>query len=141
MTTIAYRNGIIAADTQGEVNGWLIPGSASKLRRVSPNAVAGFTGDWANFEPWLVWYAGDRSQPFDIGENSRVIVACAMHGVTIYEGKGWFRFTGPFGAWGSGWPPAVAAMHMGADAKRAVEIAALVDPSTGGDVQTMQVAE
>ena len=140
MTTIAYRNGVLAADTQAENCGWVIPGGARKIRRINSDTAAAICGDWALFEPWLHWQCGDDDKPFDLGENTRIILANAAEGVTVYEGRGWFKFDGPFGAWGSGWPAAVAAMHMGADAKRAVEIAALCDPSTGGDVQVMAVA-
>lgn len=44
----------------------------------------------------------------------------------------------PFYAIGSGTKAALAAMHMGADAKKAVEIASLVDPHTGGPIQVFK---
>lgn len=141
MTTIAYRDGILAADMQAEAAGWIVPGGTKKLFRLKDGDVVGVTGDWACLQPWVAWHTGDRREPFyDLGENSRVIRAHSK-GLVIYEGKGWFHFDGPFGAWGSGWPAAVAAMHMGADAKRAIEVAMLCDPSTGGDVQVMPVRE
>ena len=139
ITTIAYRNGILAADTQAEAGGWIVPGEVGKIRRIDADTVAAVTGDWGCIEPWLKWYAGDRSSPYDLGEDSRIILAHARDGLTIYQGKGWFKVTAPFAAWGSGWPAAVAAMHMGADAKRAIEVAMLCDPSTGGEVQVVPV--
>jgi hypothetical protein len=138
MTTIAYRNGVIAADTQGENAGWITPGRSNKLRLVKPGVVAGITGEYERFESWLAWYNGDQREPFDLGDQTRIVLATS-DGATVYEGKGWFRHDGAFGAWGSGWPAAVAAMHMGADAKRAIEIAAMLDTNTGGEIVAMEV--
>jgi hypothetical protein len=137
VTTIAWDGKSIAADTQMESSGWIVPAKGKKLRKLSPGVVAAIVGDYEKFEPFLHWFERKEifGDPFDLGEDARVIVATAAPCVTVYEGKGWFRLAAPFLAWGSGWPAAVAAMHMGADARRAVEIAAMVDPSTSSDVE------
>jgi len=45
----------------------------------------------------------------------------------------------PFYAIGSGSKAALAAMHMGADAIKAVDIACKVDPHTGGEIQVFRI--
>ena len=47
----------------------------------------------------------------------------------------------PFMALGSGSKAALGALHMGADAVRAVEVASLADAYTGGPIITLRVAD
>ena len=48
MTTIAYRNGVLAADGLGTRGSWLLPGKAQKLFRMKDGGMAAITGDYAN---------------------------------------------------------------------------------------------
>lgn len=50
------------------------------------------------------------------------------------------QITEEFYAIGSGAKVALGAMHHGASAQEAVEIAKLVDPYTGGEVKTMELS-
>jgi len=55
-----------------------------------------------------------------------------------YAGGAYTEDVSTFCAWGSGMPCALAALHMGASAAKAVSVAAVVDTSTGGNVITMK---
>ena len=137
MTTIAYRDGVLAADSLVCVSGWKQPHRAAKLHRMQDGTVCGMTGDLApasSFIRWLDTGEGDKPPMTD----ARVIHM--QHGgrLRVYEDGGYFDLDCEFTAFGSGSPAAQAAMHMGADAARAVEIAALLDDSTGGEIVSMK---
>ncbi len=134
MTTVAYRDGVLAADSRMTANGWIVPDEARKIRRISDGSVCAVTGNLAAAIRFVDWLDAGR-----IGErpplaDSRVVRMNLTDTLTIYEGEGEFTVTPAFTAFGTGMPAAIAAMHMGADARRAVEIAALVDADTGGPV-------
>lgn len=75
----------------------------------------------------------------DMGDGSSGVLIEADGRVREFEGTGELFVDAPFYAWGSGMPPALAALHMGATAERAVEIAILIDPNSGGATQTLRL--
>lgn len=138
MTTVAYRDGVLAADSQFMVNGWKQPHAAKKLFRMADGTVCGVTGDYAVSVEYVRWLDGDKtSPPPNLGDAGRVIHMAHDGTLTIYEMTGSFVVECEFTAFGSGSPAAQAAMYMGADAVRAVEIASLLDDATGGAVASM----
>lgn len=142
MTTVAYRDGVMAADTQGDWSG-IRTRVPNKIVRVG-NALIGVAGNFTDCRDFIDWYAAgaDRKalpefRTYGV-ENSVAIEAlvAAPDGLTIWTEH--FQpdpVAGEFWAVGSGAKAAIAAMYMGADAAEAVRIAALVDVKTGGDVQ------
>jgi ATP-dependent protease HslVU (ClpYQ) peptidase subunit len=138
VTTIAYRWGVMAADSQSMCGGWINRYAAEKLFRLPDGGVAGVAGTFAEAVAFVKWLqdgeVGDRPALTE----STVIRMRKDGTLTIYEQNASFDLTTEFGAWGSGSPAANAAMYMGADAARAVEIAALLDDSTGGKIVTMK---
>lgn len=138
MTTVAYRWGVLAADSRMMNGGWIHRFSASKLFRLPSGDVAGVTGTYAEAVAFIRWLqngeVGDRPSLSE----STIIRLRKTGSLTIYEAGASFDVTTEFGAWGSGSPAANAAMYMGADAAKAVEIAALLDDNTGGEVVTMK---
>ncbi|MFC3072354.1 hypothetical protein [Shinella pollutisoli] len=142
MTTVAYRDGVLAADSRFMVNGWKQPHPAKKLFRMKDGAVCAVTGDYAISVEFVRWLDGDRAQPApQLGDMGRVIHMAKDGTLTIYEMSGSFEVSCEFTAFGSGSPAAQAAMYMGADAIKAVEIAALLDDATGGNVCHMKCEE
>lgn len=141
MTTIAYREGVLAADSRAMNGGWKQPGGVRKLRRISNGSICGGTGDLTKCIAVIDWLDGNRSAPMpDHGDDWRVIELTAEGRLLVYEKGGMFEPVVEFCAWGSGAPAANAAMIMGADAVKAVEVAAQVDPYTGGAVVFMKHA-
>lgn len=140
MTTLAYRDGVLAADRQMILSDWKVAGSASKIARGPDGALFGCTGDYAVGMRFRRWFEGGREgAPPETGESTRVVIVEPDGRVLVFECDSFFEAAGPFFAWGSGMPPAMAALHMGASAERAVEIAALVDPGTGGGVDVLRL--
>jgi 20S proteasome alpha/beta subunit len=134
MTTVAWKDGILAADSRGTLAGWTVPGAERKLFRLKDGSVAAITGPLANGMQILRWIVGERTSKQPDGD-ARVIIVDAEGRIAVYEDGGFYYEEGlPFAAWGSGMPAALGAMHAGADAPEAVRIAGLVDPATGGAV-------
>lgn len=135
MTTIVYRDDILAADSRGSCSGWIQPGKETKLFRLSDGRAAGVTGQWAVARKLLSWVESDQSTDQPDGD-ARVIAVGKK--IEVFEDGHSYIENAKFMAWGSGMPPALGALHAGASAVEAVRIASLVDPSTGGKVISME---
>lgn len=153
MTTIAYRSGIVAADSretwESEAGGASI-GSCEKLfrKRIGRNgskrevviATAGgsYLGmvfyDWFGDlpkEPPSILRDAHLDEDFDVLVLDRGKVYTANHLCRLIEVKD------PFIAIGSGRKAALAAMHCGRSAREAVAIACKVDPFSAPPIVTM----
>ncbi|WP_296267437.1 proteasome subunit beta [Pseudomonas sp. UBA6562] len=141
MTTIAYKNGVIAHDTRQTRNGTIISDECSKCQVVE--GVSFFlSGAVCDEKALIAAYFGTPSQ---------VSVECS--GYAIDSGKLllvghddktgiWKQELDPANpdAIGSGSAYALAAMDMGASAEQAVRSAMKRDIYTGGKVVTFRVA-
>ena len=137
MTTIVYRDGVMAADSRAMISGWKTGYPLPKLFRLKDGSVCAVCGDYAPAFAFKDWLDTDRVTPRP-GLSETTVIHMTADGVTIHEDGGSFPISAHFAAWGSGAPPAYGALHMGADAVKAVEIAALVDDGTGGPVTFMK---
>lgn len=141
MTTVAYRDGVLAADTLGCSH---IRRHCKKLHRVG-DSILGFSGNYMDCLHFVRWFekkdgpltfANFRNDNSDAPDVAAIVVCNGeaekwtehCQPTPIYE---------PFFAIGSGAQAAMAAMHMGASAKEAVKIAMLIDPHTAGEVETL----
>ena len=143
MTVIAYRDGIMAADSLvTSANGNVREGTIMKIRRLlrfNDYHLVGAAGDLSACVKFYRWFEGDQhSVP---GENFEAI------SVNCRTGKFWgwddglepHEFKAPFIATGFGGNLALAAMYAGASAEEAVRAAIKVNPSLGGPVRTMEL--
>lgn len=126
----------MAADSQNMLGGWKTAYSLPKLFRLKDGSVCGVCGDYAAAVTFKNWLDSDRSADRPSLADTTVIQMSANE-LLVHESGGTFPIVASFGAWGSGAPPAYGALYMGADAVRAVEVAALVDDCTGGAVTCM----
>jgi 20S proteasome alpha/beta subunit len=142
MTTIAYRDGILAADTRATDSGYH-PGiyRCEKLFRVG-NDIVGTAGDDTPGMVFLDWYThkDKRKPPSRLvdGEADFCCLVLSKNGLFWYDK--WCRpnkVLDEFYAIGSGGAYAMGAMGMGATAEEAVRQAARWDCYTGGDIVTM----
>lgn len=143
MTTIAYRNGVLAGDSQAtDSQLW----RTSKIARVNTSAgqlLVGWSGDVHAALVFVEWLKNDKSRKPDIGnEDFAAIVVATTGRVTIWTQSliGW-RPEGKFFAIGSGSSAAMGAMHRGAGAIEAVKIACKVDPYTRGPVRSLRLVK
>lgn len=138
MTTIAYRQGVIAADTQ-MIQGTSIIGHITKIVRRDDGALCGGAGDLAWVQAFHRWFLeGCEGEPprFD-DDCSKGLIIRRRKPIEVFESIGAFEFKPEFVAIGSGKEFALGAMQVGASAKRAVKAAMAFDPGTGGAIMTL----
>jgi len=150
MTTIAYRDKVMAADRLMNWSG--VKAKTTKIVRAG-NALIGAAGSAQDAGTFIRWWEsgadlgslpeirqyGDGDAP-----NFEILVLRPGPRLTLYTQH--FQpvdLEEDFWAIGSGAKAAMGAMHMGASAEKAVEVAAMVDCYTGGRVQVerLEVAE
>lgn len=148
MTTIAYRAGIIAADSRctwdGDAGGTSIMRCTKLFRkRVGKrDVVLATAGAVYSAMTFVDWYGSGKEPPdcltqmstdedFDVVILDRGKVYIVNHYCRPIEEEA------PFFAVGSGRKAALGALHCGRTAKGAVEIACLVDPYTAPPIVTM----
>lgn len=154
MTTIVYRDGVMAADsciTMSDESAGDHKGTCVKLFRLPkikdslPACIVGLQGESSPGMAWLEWYKGGQEDD-DLKSHIRssgadfTALVLYRHGLFVWDS--WLvpeRIEDDFYAIGSGTKAAYGALHMGADAVKAVEVACLVDPYTAGPVKHFYV--
>lgn len=133
MTTIAYRHGVMAADTRAYAGFNAALGRKTKIRRLDDGTLIGCSTNQVGLgEAVIDWYVRG-AKPDDTPKSAEISLSLLVVKPT---GEAWFAsdgflLSGPihadFFAVGSGQAVAHGAMHMGASAQEAVEIACKVD--------------
>lgn len=144
MTTIAYKDGILAADTCVTDSG-AICGTATKLARAPNGAIAGASGNLASCAKFLSWFARDFGMVEKVakieGNSAALIIDKDGTVHTLDAGYPAFIINAPFHAIGSGSRIALGAMAAGASAEEAVRIACGIDDGTREPVETLRLNE
>lgn len=132
----------MAADSRTTLGSWVQPARMQKMYRLPDGGMAAGTGEHVTAMETIDWLlAGEKGPHPTLGSEATVIRILPDKTIRIYEGTGHFDLDASFAAFGSGMPPALAALHMGASPMEAVRIAALIDPYTGGDIWEMSVED
>lgn len=145
MTTIAYRKGVLAADT-GLTSGGGRNGRVFKIARRSDGKLAGACGTAVYMAAFLKWFVAYGDEPPEAKSDQHSIdkgVVISRDGVvTVYEPGGSFTIDDlEYFAMGSGRPEALGAMFAGADAETAVFAAMAHDEGTYGDVTSVSFGD
>jgi hypothetical protein len=155
ITTIAWDGRSIAADSQityeSEAGGTRKHKCGNKLHRKtvlvdgdSEEVIIAIQGEASPANVFVEWFDGTKKDPPEIFAYNPPDFTCLVwfkHGLYEYDaycvGE---QVTEPFYAIGSGAKAALGALHKGAHALEAVQIAALVDPYTSGPfhVETLE---
>ena len=133
MTTCAadYRTRTIAADTRVQTEGTWWPGE--KIYRVPQGLFAG-AGDATEINRYLAWLRKGQKGPRPKAKSFEGLLM-TEEGLFLIDSDGdTHRIERGWHAIGSGTHAALAAMMMGADPRRAVEVAAAIDTGTGGEI-------
>jgi len=138
MTTIAYRDGVLASDSLVTLGDTKVHGSYQKIKRVGDYLV-GTAGSVAFCQKFIDWMTcADEEEPPPEGAYSAILIDKNGKVREIENGN---LLPAPRGAKffaiGSGGPLAIAAMYAGASAVDAVKIAAKIDTSTGLPVKKL----
>lgn len=140
MTTIAYKDGVLAADTLATCNGYL-EGRQTKIARVG-KALVGAVGSTPMCNRFRGWVAAGMTgeSPFEGKDEGNGIVVTPDGVIVVWSHLGpWAVQDRPYYALGSGEQIAVGAMAAGASAEEAVRIAMRHDTISGGDVMVLRV--
>lgn len=147
MTTVAYRDGVLAFDEQvtwGNVK-WA---TTTKARRIGDMIVAcsGCSSlchaylQWVEDNPALVLGLAPIQEWKQGAERDFDALIITNSGIYSHDGAGKpYPVKAAYLAIGSGMPFALGAMEMGATAVEAVKVAAKLDNSTGGKIRTLSI--
>ncbi len=141
MTTIAYRDGILAADTQMTLNN-CVDGTQIKIvrRGLVMAAASGTAAMCQQFRDWFIMGMDGDPPPAQHSQNPDWNYwGLLFHGATIlcWQAPGWVRIVAPYFAMGSGGDYATGAMAFGATSEEAILAAMKHDTSTGGEVTVL----
>lgn len=137
MTTIAFRDGVLAADSLVTCNG-LRDSTAVKIHRVK-GVLLGGSGASAIYQKFRDWVVGGMKGQCPIEGHDFNGLLVSPFGVIGFNTSGPVFVNAPFYALGSGYQIAMGAMEMGATAEEAVAAAIKWDISSGGEVVTLSL--
>jgi len=142
MTTIAYKDGVLAADTLC-VNGHIRSGFATKIVRGPRGELAGSAGSAGFNRAFNAWVtAGMEGEPPKAAETDDIrdygFVVLPNGEIEQHEPEGVNRLRADIFAVGSGRNVAQGAMKAGATAEEAVRIAIDLDCYSGGEVTVLR---
>lgn len=139
MTTIAYRGGIVASDSRASSGSNIMSDFFRKIGRFPDHGIYAQTGDVAKTQKYIASVMAGKPDTRVLGFGDAVLVVDKYGSVSQACESGITELDPTqFYAWGSGAQAALAAMHMGADAKTAVKIAAKIDMYTGGKIHAFK---
>lgn len=135
MTIVAYRDGMLAADSL-ETVGDVRSGDVRKLYRVK-GAIVGFAGSRPAIDAALAWMRGVGERPEDFGEDDFRALVVEPDGSAWelnHALKAW-RLPGEFTAIGGAWRLGMGAMGFGASAVQAAQVAIDLCVNCGGPIR------
>lgn len=142
VTTIAYRDGVLAADT-AMCQGGVMIGTIVKIVRRDDGDMAAAAGDAAYNAAFNAWFmAGENGSPPEAKSEDifldRGMIFRKSGQIEVFEPRGKFACQAPYIAVGSGRESALGAMFAGADAETAIKAAIQLDPHTGGEITVLR---
>lgn len=139
MTTIVYRDGVMAGDTAMMDRGTYC-GQYQKVCRADDGkllGVCGCLGTVADLRDWFMAGAEGDPPAFKDEDSEGLLVHPTGRAEWIGPKQKRLDIEGPFHAIGSGFRVAMGAMAAGADAERALEIACDLDIYTRRPIMTL----
>lgn len=137
MTTIAYRDGIMAGDSRATQGGTVMTNTQKKVFRTKDGCLFGYAGDREQGERLKQAIKAGKAAPKL--DNINALLVTPDGKMRFYEGQVWVEMKDPYTATGSGAPHALTAMDCGLGAVDAVRKACLRDPNSGGKVQSVEL--
>lgn len=137
MTTVAYKDGVMAADKQ--MGGY--SGIITKVYRIGDSLVGLSGSDYAACLKVVDWLAdgGDPDEKPDLGDSDIHILLVDSEGTIFLYNNNLYPMPmeQEFFAVGSGMDYAIGAMAMGGSAADGVRVASRFDPGTGQGVDCL----
>jgi 20S proteasome alpha/beta subunit len=141
MTTIAYKDGILAGDTRlsGE-KGMIWHDKERKVFRLPDGSLFGASGDQEGGEILLAALRKGKLLTKLPDKAEIAAIRVTADGVLfVFEGAAWMKWPEPFAAIGSGKRCALTALRLGFTAVVAVKQGIAGDCYSGGKVQTVKL--
>lgn len=137
MTTVAYKDGVIAADSLVTADGARV-GTVEKIGKIK-GIFYGASGNLALMQKFGTWIRGGmKGDPPEVKENEgEAFVIHGNHVVTFCHAGTDCMKVERFAS-GSGWRTALGAMDAGADAEMAVRVAIKSDTASGGGITVLR---
>lgn len=136
MTTIVYRDGILAADRRAYSGGTVFIGYKTKIRRLKSGGLVGISTNQVGLTDAIVKYFDVGGDKPTMKEQDFTVLIIRANSEVFYASDE-FHLSGPldasFFAIGSGKQFAYGALEMGATAMEAVRVAAVHDIWSGFD--------
>jgi len=139
MTTIAYKEGILAGDTRVVDDDLIDPGEVRKVFRLKNGMLIGFAGPLGHIQESLRKIRKDPDGIHAITKGVNAIVVYPDGVVKVLDDGGWTETKAKYFAIGSGKIPALVAMSCGKTAREAIKIAMDFDGNTGGKVTVVKL--
>jgi hypothetical protein len=148
MTTIAYREGIMAADSrvtsESEAGGHIVHHCVKLYRKAG--AIIGLQGESSPGMFFLAWFGSNKPAPAALMESDADFCALVLTKKGLFEYDKWCNAERvlmpkhrPYHAIGSGAKAAFGSMAEGKSARRAVAVACMFDPYTAPPVVWMSL--
>lgn len=146
MTTIAFKDGVMAADSRGnDENVGIVPIPKVFRKKIKGKEyIFGVAGYWEGALMFVEWF---RTRDNALHERLMKLSGDSEFDVLIWDGKKLLyadqfmylvEVTEPYYALGSGAKHAITAMDCGRSARQAVQMAMKRDSNTGGRVVSMR---
>lgn len=144
MTTIAYREGVMASDGRMCADNHIMAEDQPKVLKLKDGTLMGFSGAVGEImELWDEYESAGKFLPKEkLSYDDLTVIAVTKDGTLWEYCDEYPRFMNmgkkQYHACGSGGAYALAAMAAGASAIQAIEIAKQFDSGTGGQVTTVE---
>ena len=139
MTTIAYKAGVLAADSLSSYGDEREDTHAVKVLKSRDGRLIGICGDYAPTRNFAKALAAGSRLPDLVKDCGRVIEISVRGKIIIHEFGGSYPINERSCAWGSGSAVAKGVMFFGHSATDAVRAAIAVDKHTGGRVKSVSL--
>lgn len=141
MTTIVYRDGVMAADSRAYAGDKQPIGFKRKIHKLDDGTMIGATSVWPGAGEGIIeWWKAGCPKDFKLPD-SFTMLAVKANGEVYYASNSPFvsgPLSGDWWAIGSGEQYAAGALAMGATPYVAVAIASDLDAWTGGEIHELQ---
>jgi ATP-dependent protease HslVU (ClpYQ) peptidase subunit len=138
VTTIAYRDGVLASDSRLTLGEVICTDKCKKIWRLADGGLFGASGN--NESGLIVLKALQKDTPLPKLDGEMYAIHIRPNGrIYVSEGRLWDHWPEAFIACGSGQQAALAAMRSGADAVTAVKAGIALDVYSGGRVQKLEL--
>jgi ATP-dependent protease HslVU (ClpYQ) peptidase subunit len=142
VTSIVYRDGILASDSQMAAGNAIIPGGIKKIHKLPDGSLYAFSGpvELGHAMRLYLMDPEDQTLPDFTGANHNAysgLILSSDGQLLCYDTCCWYNLKLPYYAMGSGDAFAYGALAVGASAQQACKAAIGLDTNSGGRIRTV----